>query len=113
MLCWLLQAAAYVELNSVKAGMVEQAWDYRWNSVHAHLSGRDDAGIVVTEPLLELVGDWKNYLIEAQSHRVEELASHERTGRPLGNDHFIDMAENLLGRDFKKMKPGPKPKNNR
>jgi len=27
---WLLKAAAYVELNPVKAGMVKKAWDYRW-----------------------------------------------------------------------------------
>ena len=26
---WLLRAVAYVEVNPVKAGMVENAWDYR------------------------------------------------------------------------------------
>jgi len=36
--CWVLKAAAYVELNPVKAGLVKKAWDYRWSSVHAHLS---------------------------------------------------------------------------
>jgi len=25
---WLLKAAAYVELNPVKAGMVKNSWDY-------------------------------------------------------------------------------------
>ena len=38
---WLLQAAAYVELNPVKAGMVNNAWDYKWSSVHTHLAGED------------------------------------------------------------------------
>ncbi len=42
---WLLRAAAYVELNPVKAGMVEAPWDYRWSSVHAHLSGKDKRGV--------------------------------------------------------------------
>jgi hypothetical protein len=28
---WLLKAAAYVELNPVKTGVVENAWDYRWS----------------------------------------------------------------------------------
>jgi len=43
---WLLKAVAYVELNPVKAGMVDSAWDYPWNSVHAHLSGYDKLGLV-------------------------------------------------------------------
>ena len=105
---WLLRAAAYVELNPVRSGMVQEAWDYRWSSVHAHLWRKDKAGTVVTEPLLNLVGDWKGYLIEAQSYRAEEIASHERTGRPLGNDRFIEIAEQLSGRDLKRKKPGPK-----
>ena len=31
---------------------------------------------MATEPLLELVGGWKNYLIEAQSHGVSEDNRH-------------------------------------
>ena len=42
----LLKAAAYVELNPVKANMVKKAEDYRWSSVHAHLKGEDPFGIV-------------------------------------------------------------------
>jgi len=34
---YLLKAAAYVELNPVKAKIVKKAWDYRWSSVHAHM----------------------------------------------------------------------------
>ncbi len=106
---WLLRAAAYVELNPVKAGMVKTAWDYQWSSVHAHLSGEDKAGIVEAKKLLKLVGDWKSYLLEAQGYGVEEFESRERTGRPLGNERFIERAEKLLKRDLKKKKPGPKP----
>ena len=54
---WLLRAVAYVELNHVKAGMVKNAWDYRWSSVHAHLSGVDPDGIIRPEKLLALTGD--------------------------------------------------------
>jgi len=54
---WLLKAATYLELNPVKAGMVERTWDYKWSSVHAHLVGKDAGGIVETGPLLDLVGD--------------------------------------------------------
>lgn len=107
---WLLKAAAYVELNPVKAGMVKRAWDYPWSSVHAHLSGKDPVGIVDADKLLNLIGDWKGYLAEAMANSGEEFKRHGRTGRPLGNETFIEKAEILLGRNLKKMKPGPKPK---
>ncbi len=105
---WLLKAAAYVELNPVKAGMVKKAWDYRWSSVHAHLSGKDSQGIIQPENLLKLTGDWKAYLKEAQAFKSGEFERHERTGRPLGTDRFIEKAERLLNRELKKKRPGPK-----
>ena len=105
---WLLKAAAYVELNPVKAGMVKNAWDYRWSSVHAHLSGSDADGIILPERLLSMTGDWKSYLQEAQLGSNDLFEQHERTGRPLGTESFIEKAERLLNRELKKKKPGPK-----
>lgn len=105
---WLLRAAAYVELNPVKAGMVKNAWDYHWSSVHAHLAGKDTNGIIQPEKLLSLAGDWKTYLQEAQAYTGNDFEKHERTGRPLGDESFIEKAERLLQRDLKKKKPGPK-----
>jgi putative transposase len=107
---WLLRAAAYVELNPVKAGMVKNAWDYRWSSVHAHLADKDRDGIIQPEKLLSLTGDWKTYLRKSRAHQNNEFEQHERTGRPLGDDRFIEKAERLLKRDLKKKKPGPKGK---
>ncbi len=95
----------YVELNPVQAGIVEEPWDYRWSSVHAHLSGKDKDGIVAAKRLLELVGDRKNYLTKTQGYGIEEFERHERTGRPIGDDRFIELAEKLLSRDLKKKKP--------
>ena len=108
---WLLKAVVYIELNPVKAGMVKNAWDYRWSSVHAHLAGRDSGGIIKTDKLLSLVGDWRAYLNDAQrdlSNQSSEFGAHERTGRPLGGVSFIEKAERLLHRELKKKKPGPK-----
>jgi len=105
---WLLKAAAYVELNPVKAGMVKNAWDYRWSSVHAHLSGKETDGIILPERLLSMTGDWKSYLQQAQPGSSDLFEQHERTGRPLGAESFIEKAERLLKRELKKKKPGPK-----
>lgn len=106
----MVRAAAYVELNPVKAGMVKNAWDYCWSGVHAHLLGNDPDGIIRPEKLLSLTGDWKAYLKVAQAYQDKEFEQHERTGRPLGDETFIEKAERLLNRGLKKKKPGPKGK---
>ena len=104
----LLKAVAYVELNPVKAGMVDSAWDYPWSNVHVHLSGYDNLGLVNSDKILSIIGNWKSYLLSTQNQPMDNFAKHERTGRPLGRDSFIDMAESLLDRDLKKKKPEPK-----
>ena len=108
---YLIAAAAYVELNPVRANMVSEAWDYRWSSVHAHIAGKSD-GIIEVEPLLQLVGDWKAFLKRMIDQPVDEIEKHERTGRPLGKESFIDKISKIIGRDLKPKKPGPKGKNN-
>jgi len=85
---WLLKAAAYVELNPVKAGLVKKAWDYRWSSVHAHLAGEDCRGIILSEKIFFLAGDWKTYLQESQGSSGIEFEQDGRTGRPLGSERF-------------------------
>src|SRR5713226_6773856 len=44
---YLLTAARYVELNPVRAGLVNAPSRYRWSSAAAHLRGRDDALVQV------------------------------------------------------------------
>ena len=106
----MLNAVAYVELSPVKAKMVKSAWDYRWSSVHAHIKGKDSQGIIDAQKLLEICGDWKSYLMQSQPILDQTFESHLNTGRPLGSADFIKMAEQLLGRNLKKKKPGPKSK---
>ena len=105
---YLLKAAAYVELNPVKAGMVKLPEDYRWSSVHAHLTGKDPLGIVNPNIMLQICGDWSHYLEQAMTAEDDDLMRHEKTGRPLGGESFIEKAESLLNRELKKKKPGRK-----
>ena len=105
---YLLKAAAYVELNPVKANMVTRPEDYRWSSVHAHLKGKDPLGIIDAQKLLNICGNWQDYLDQAMTDPTDEFIRHSNTGRPLGDDSFIDKAERLLKRDLRKKKPGPK-----
>lgn len=102
----LLAAGRYVELNPVRAGLVERAENWAWSSARAHLEGHDD-GLVTVGPLLERIVDWPAYLRAGlRAGERETLRRHERTGRPLGSDAFIAALEDELGRRLKKRKPG-------
>ena len=104
---YLLAAARYIEMNPVAAQLVRHPGDYPWSSAGAHLAGVDDR-LVKVEPLLALVPDWAKFLQLTSPEEVETLQRHERTGRPLGSDSFIDGLETALGRVLRPQKPGPK-----
>jgi putative transposase len=107
----LLMAARYVELNPVRAGLVERPAEHRWSSAAAHLAGVDDA-LVRTQALLEKAGDWAAFLAGPTHGTTAELfQAHERTGRPLGCASFIERLECLLDRPLKPRKPGRRPMN--
>jgi putative transposase len=106
---YLLAAARCVELNPVRAKLVEHTSQWPWSSAKAHLEGSDD-GLVKAKPLLARVGDWKAFLRSAVAEEeLRDLREHGRTGRPLGSSHFLGRLESLVGRVLKRQKPGPKP----
>ena len=101
-------AVRYVELNPVRAGLVDSPGDYRWSSAGAHLAGADDS-LVKVRPLLDEIGDWQEYLTQSEEEaELSAIRRHERTGRPLGSDTFIDNLEKLTGRFLRRKKRGPK-----
>ncbi len=104
---YLLAAACYVEMNPVQAGLAENPWDYPWSSARAHLEGKDDI-LVKVDPLLEIAGDWRNFLSAASEADAESFRKHERTGRPLGRESFVEELEAALNRPLRPQKPGPK-----
>jgi putative transposase len=108
---YLLAAARYVGKNPVRANLVTEASLWPWSSARAHLSKQDDEMVKVT-PILEMVGDWKNFLAEEQEETLNDIRKHERTGRPLGTAGFVEGLELELGRKLKRNKPGPKGRSN-
>jgi putative transposase len=77
------------------------------------LTGRDD-DLAKTAPLLAMVGDWRTLLsLPADDDEIDTLRRHQRTGRPLGDDAFVDHLETILGRPLRRRKPGPKPRTER
>ncbi len=105
----LIACVRYVETNPVRAGLVRRPESWRWSSAAAHMRGRDDR-LVEVAPLLRMIpGDWAAFLGSAvDEERSERLRLHERTGRPLGTDPFIDRLEAECGRLLRPRKRGPK-----
>jgi REP-associated tyrosine transposase len=71
------------------------------------LDGRDDE-LVTVSPLLEMAGDWKLFLGHPNQGDAEKIRGHERTGRALGNEAFLNSLEAKLVRAVKPRKPGRK-----
>lgn len=104
-------AVRYVELNPVRARLCSSAQQWEWSSTRAHLSGQDD-GLVEVRPMLERVDNWEDYLsCHSDGVTDDAIRKHNRTGRPAGDDNFLDDLEGLTQRQLKKLKPGPKPGN--
>jgi|TARA_R110002049_G_scaffold65445_7_gene171883 putative transposase len=105
----LAHAVRYVSMNPVRARLVEQAQDWPWPSVKAHLAGVDD-GLVKVGPVLERYGAFQNFLGEGDctGEVYRQLRQSETTGRPLGNDAWIEQIEAQSGRSLKPKKRGPK-----
>jgi hypothetical protein len=66
--------------------------------------------LVRTKPLLAMIeSPWGKFLsVDARGSEMVLFRKHERTGRPIGDDAFIERLERLLDRELKPKKPGPK-----
>jgi REP-associated tyrosine transposase len=105
----LAHAVRYVSLNPVRARLVEWAQDWPWSSVAAHLSGRNDA-LVKVAPVMQRYGDFATFLNQDidVTGAYKMLRQSETTGRPVGDNKWIEKLEKLTARQLKPQKRGPK-----
>jgi putative transposase len=107
---YLFAAIRYVELNPVRAGIVFKAEDYPWSSAHAHVLKTPDV-ILADGSLSSRISNWADFLTTAPSEtEARLLRRHAASGRPLGDERFIQKLEELMGRAFVEKKRGRKPK---
>ena len=105
-------AVRYVECNPVRAGRVEQAWQYPWSSAAAHCGLRRDSLLKGSLETLGSVTDWQAFLRDVDDTAERKLRQCTGTGRPCGGPAFLDKLEGLLGRSLRPAKRGPKPRGN-
>lgn len=102
----------YIERNPVRAKAVKRAQDYKWSSARAHLNKLKDE-LLSDNLAISGIDDWSLYLAEQdKANDINIFTQHIRTGRPLGDDRYLEKLEEITGKDLKKKKPGPKRKSN-
>ena len=107
----LAAALVYVALNPVRARLVDQARDWQWSSVHAHLGLVASDGLTATGPVLERFPDLAARVeVGGDMAKSERLRKGETIGRPIGSVEFIAGLELQSGRRLLPAKPGPKVK---
>lgn len=103
---YLLKVMRYIELNPVRAAMVELAEDYRWSSVHTHL-GRGRDPLLTPHPSYLALGPdseargaaWRAWLKAGVSEDdLTTIRRHLAQERALGDQWFTWMVERALGR---------------
>ena len=114
---YLLLCQRYIELNPVRAGMVESPGDYVWSSYKANGLG---IPIKMWTPHQVYQKLGKTALERSEAYRalfaghldgnvLTRIRSATNKGLALGNDRFKEEIESLSGRRVTSLKRGPKP----
>lgn len=103
---YLIAVYRYIEMNPVRAAMVERPEQHRWSSVHANLGLIDDP--LVTPHLafaalgaspLARAAAWRDLLSQdTDPHDLAGIRGHLQQERALGDARFQAMVEKTLGR---------------
>lgn len=101
-----LRVIRYIELNPVRAAMVDLPEAHRWSSVHSHLGLRPDA-LVTPHPLYVSLGDspasrahaYRAWLLsDMEDDEHARIRAHMAQEKALGNPRFQAMLEKALNR---------------
>lgn len=118
---YLLLCQRYVEMNPVRACMVESPAEYKWSSYQSNGLG-NPAGLWTPHPVYKTLGSNNKKRAECyrelfRGHIEPELLTQIRKsvnqGMVLGNARFKEEVERLSGRRVNVLKRGPKPKKQR
>jgi putative transposase len=111
---YLLTCYRYIELNPVRAGMVQEPAAYAWSSYRWHAHGQPDP--VITDHALYLALGRTAHKRHAayqeicrphlDAHVLQEIRATVHQSRVLGTDHFKDAMETALARRLRPGKAG-------
>lgn len=102
----LLACQRYIELNPVRAGMVDDPAHYRWTSYRHHAFGQPNARLSPTDQYLALGRDpparqraYRSLIRDALNQQaIADIRLALNQGQPLGDSRYHTMIEQTLGR---------------
>ncbi len=111
---YFLRCMRYIEMNPVRAGMVDHPAKYRWSSYAANAQGIDNAVIYIHEQYLALGNNPESrqsayrglFEIKADADELAIIRASLSSGTPLGNAFFKEQIEAMTGRKIGLIKPG-------
>ncbi|MGD2130989.1 MAG: transposase, partial [Lysobacterales bacterium] len=118
---YLLACQRYIELNPVRAGMVDDPADYLWSSYRAHAFGTNvkmwtphsEYRALGSTKSLRMAAYRRLFDSELDKGTIKEIRKALNTGLVLGNERFRNEIEQLTGQRQQHLKRGPKPKTQR
>ncbi len=114
---YLLLCQRYIELNPVRAGMVNDPAHYRWSSYRANGLGQSDLLIMPhsvysnldTDEAARLTAYRALFRHELDDEAVADIRLALNQGQPLGNGRFLDTIERMTGQR-REVRPRGRPK---
>ncbi len=112
---YFLACQRYIELNPMRAGMVNDPADYVWSSYRAHALGRS---VKMWQPHSEYIALGQTRASRSRAYRalfsseldaavITDIRQALNTGLVLGNDNFRKELEHLTGQRQCHLKRGP------
>ncbi len=101
---YLFTCMRYIELNPIRANMVNSPGHYRWSSYRYNAQGKNDR-IVTEHPLYTDLGKTKAtrretykdlFRAHIDAEQLKSMRAAWQTGTPLGNDYFKEKIERKL-----------------
>lgn len=101
---YLLACMRYIEMNPVRAGMVNEPDDYPWSSHAFNAIGKAN-DIVIPHSVYQRLGNTKKerstvyrgfFRYSMEADQLDNIRATVQTGTPLGNSRFRDQIEETL-----------------
>lgn len=102
---YLLRCQRYIELNPVRAGMVDDPAHFRWSSYRANGLGQADSLLTPHAVYFELgsndtdrLDTYRAFLRpELDAEAISDIRMALDQGQPLGDSRFLDQIERVIG----------------
>ena len=98
-------AIKYVEQNPVRAGLCAKAEQWPWSSAYSQIPPEHD--LIDGKALSDICPSRQSLGDNDESPELDDkLRSHTRSGRPFGDDDFVNMLERVTGQAISRAKSG-------